>query len=63
MFSHNSAKDVLVIVLINNIFFFKLKYDENGYTYVLQLYSSMDFGRKWNFVHDNVMPGRFYWYD
>lgn len=23
----------------------------------------MDFGRKWQLVHDNVMPGRFYWYD
>lgn len=29
----------------------------------MQLYSSMDFGRKWQLVHDNVMPGRFYWYD
>uniref|UniRef100_A0A3B5AIP4 VPS10 domain-containing receptor SorCS3-like n=1 Tax=Stegastes partitus TaxID=144197 RepID=A0A3B5AIP4_9TELE len=28
-----------------------------------KLYSSMDFGRKWQLVHDNVMPGRFYWYD
>uniref|UniRef100_A0A671VPD2 Sortilin related VPS10 domain containing receptor 3b n=1 Tax=Sparus aurata TaxID=8175 RepID=A0A671VPD2_SPAAU len=26
-----------------------------------KLYSSMDFGRKWQLVHDNVMPGRFYW--
>ncbi|XP_030235756.1 VPS10 domain-containing receptor SorCS3 isoform X2 [Gadus morhua] len=26
-----------------------------------KLYSSMDFGRKWLLVHDNVMPGRFYW--
>lgn len=31
--------------------------------FILQLYSSMDFGRKWQLVHDNVMPGRFYWYD
>lgn len=23
----------------------------------------MDFGRKWQLVHDDVMPGRFYWYD
>lgn len=23
----------------------------------------MDFGRKWQLVLDNVMPGRFYWYD
>ncbi len=23
----------------------------------------MDFGRRWQLVHDNVMPGRFYWYD
>lgn len=30
---------------------------------VLQLYSSMDFGKKWQLVHENVMPGRFYWYD
>lgn len=29
----------------------------------LQLYSSVDFGRKWQLVHENVMPGRFYWYD
>lgn len=28
----------------------------------LQLYSSIDFGRKWQLVHDDVMPGRFYWY-
>lgn len=34
-----------------------------GLTLSLQLYSSMDFGRKWQLVHDNVMPGRFYWYD
>lgn len=30
---------------------------------ILQLYSSMDFGKKWQLVHENVMPGRFYWYD
>lgn len=23
----------------------------------------MDFGRKWQLVHNDVMPGRFYWYD
>lgn len=37
--------------------------DEDQPVFVLQLYSSMDFGRKWQLVHDNVMPGRFYWYD
>lgn len=37
--------------------------DEDQPNFILQLYSSMDFGRKWQLVHDNVMPGRFYWYD
>lgn len=23
----------------------------------------MDFGKKWQLVHENVMPGRFYWYN
>ncbi|GLD65155.1 VPS10 domain-containing receptor SorCS3-like protein, partial [Lates japonicus] len=32
-----------------------------AYSHDLKLYSSMDFGRKWQLVHDNVMPGRFYW--
>ncbi|XP_041866105.1 VPS10 domain-containing receptor SorCS3 [Melanotaenia boesemani] len=32
-----------------------------AYSHDNKLYSSMDFGRKWQFVHDNVMPGRFYW--
>lgn len=36
---------------------------KSGLISFLQLYSSMDFGRKWQLVHDNVMPGRFYWYD
>lgn len=39
------------------------KCDEGQPNFILQLYSSMDFGRKWQLVHDNVMPGRFYWYD
>uniref|UniRef100_A0A3P8SJK5 Sortilin related VPS10 domain containing receptor 3b n=1 Tax=Amphiprion percula TaxID=161767 RepID=A0A3P8SJK5_AMPPE len=34
-----------------------------AYSHDSKLYSSMDFGRKWQLVHDNVMPGRFYWYD
>lgn len=34
-----------------------------AFNFLLQLYSSMDFGRKWQLVHDNVMPGRFYWYN
>lgn len=29
----------------------------------LQLYSSVDFGKKWILVHERVTPGRFYWYD
>lgn len=41
----------------------KFKCDEACSNFILQLYSSMDFGRKWQLVHDNVMPGRFYWYD
>nr|XP_020486526.1 VPS10 domain-containing receptor SorCS3-like [Labrus bergylta] len=32
-----------------------------AYSHDSKLYSSMDFGRKWLLVHDNVMPGRFYW--
>ncbi|KAM4591003.1 VPS10 domain-containing receptor SorCS3 [Odontesthes bonariensis] len=32
-----------------------------AYSHDNKLYSSMDFGRKWQLVHDNVMPGRFYW--
>lgn len=32
-----------------------------AYSHDSKLYSSMDFGRKWQFVHENVMPGRFYW--
>lgn len=39
------------------------KIDGHHPNFILQLYSSMDFGRKWQLVHDNVMPGRFYWYD
>uniref|UniRef100_A0A3B3D5D5 Sortilin related VPS10 domain containing receptor 3b n=1 Tax=Oryzias melastigma TaxID=30732 RepID=A0A3B3D5D5_ORYME len=31
-----------------------------AYSHENKLYSSMDFGRKWQLVHDNVMPGRFY---
>ncbi|XP_034464332.1 VPS10 domain-containing receptor SorCS3 [Hippoglossus hippoglossus] len=32
-----------------------------AYSHDSKLYSSMDFGRKWQLVHDDVMPGRFYW--
>ncbi|KAF7220419.1 VPS10 domain-containing receptor SorCS3 [Nothobranchius furzeri] len=32
-----------------------------AYSHDNKLYSSMDFGRKWQLVHDSVMPGRFYW--
>ncbi|KAM4607452.1 VPS10 domain-containing receptor SorCS3-like [Polymixia lowei] len=32
-----------------------------AYSHDSKVYSSMDFGRKWQLVHDNVMPGRFYW--
>ncbi|KAM6956470.1 VPS10 domain-containing receptor SorCS3 [Aplochiton taeniatus] len=32
-----------------------------AYSHDSKLYSSMDFGKKWQLVHDNVMPGRFYW--
>ena len=28
---------------------------------VLQLYSSMDFGRRWQLVHERITPNRFYW--
>lgn len=26
-----------------------------------QLYSSVDFGRKWQLIHERVTPNRFYW--
>lgn len=26
-----------------------------------QLYSSVDFGRKWQLIHEHVTPNRFYW--
>ena len=29
---------------------------------VFQLYSSVDFGRKWQLVHEHVTPSRFYWW-
>uniref|UniRef100_A0AAQ4RB47 Sortilin related VPS10 domain containing receptor 3 n=1 Tax=Gasterosteus aculeatus aculeatus TaxID=481459 RepID=A0AAQ4RB47_GASAC len=32
-----------------------------AYSHDSKLYSSMDFGKKWQLIHDNVMPGRFYW--
>ncbi|XP_062319686.1 VPS10 domain-containing receptor SorCS3 [Osmerus eperlanus] len=32
-----------------------------AYSHDSKLYSTMDFGRKWQLVHENVMPGRFYW--
>ncbi|KAI1886816.1 hypothetical protein AGOR_G00199700 [Albula goreensis] len=32
-----------------------------AYSHDQKLYSSMDFGRKWQFVHENVTPNRFYW--
>ncbi|XP_038126140.1 VPS10 domain-containing receptor SorCS3-like [Cyprinodon tularosa] len=32
-----------------------------AYSHDYKLYSSMDFGKKWQLVHENVMPGRFYW--
>uniref|UniRef100_A0A667YBF1 Sortilin related VPS10 domain containing receptor 3b n=1 Tax=Myripristis murdjan TaxID=586833 RepID=A0A667YBF1_9TELE len=32
-----------------------------AYSHDSKLYSSLDFGRKWQLVHDDVMPGRFYW--
>lgn len=28
---------------------------------VLQLYSSMDFGRRWQLMHERITPNRFYW--
>lgn len=28
----------------------------------LQLYSSVDFGRKWQLIHEHVTPNRFYWW-
>uniref|UniRef100_A0A8C5HWV7 VPS10 domain-containing receptor SorCS3-like n=1 Tax=Gouania willdenowi TaxID=441366 RepID=A0A8C5HWV7_GOUWI len=34
-----------------------------AYSHDGKVYSSMDFGKRWILVHDNVMPGRFYWYD
>lgn len=27
-----------------------------------QLYSSLDFGRKWQLIHEHVTPNRFYWW-
>lgn len=53
---------MIALMLIRNIFLPK-KSDGDHPNFILQLYSSMDFGRKWQLVHDNVMPGRFYWYD
>ncbi|XP_077437651.1 VPS10 domain-containing receptor SorCS3 isoform X1 [Vanacampus margaritifer] len=32
-----------------------------AYSHDSKLYSSVDFGKRWQLVHDNVMPGRFYW--
>ncbi|XP_061915195.1 VPS10 domain-containing receptor SorCS3-like [Entelurus aequoreus] len=32
-----------------------------AYSHDSKLYSSTDFGKKWQLVHDNVMLGRFYW--
>ncbi|XP_053730343.1 VPS10 domain-containing receptor SorCS3 [Synchiropus splendidus] len=32
-----------------------------AYSHDSKLYSSLDFGKRWQLVHDNVMPGRFYW--
>lgn len=55
---------MMAVLLINIIFLLKhLSVMKMGPNFILQLYSSMDFGRKWQLVHDNVMPGRFYWYD
>lgn len=28
---------------------------------VFQLYSSMDFGRRWQLMHERITPNRFYW--
>lgn len=30
---------------------------------VFQLYVSVEFGRRWQLVHDGVVPNRFYWWD
>ncbi|CAL8333665.1 unnamed protein product [Lota lota] len=32
-----------------------------AYSHDQKLYSSMDFGRKWQLVHEHVTPSRFYW--
>ncbi|KAK5623463.1 hypothetical protein CRENBAI_013775 [Crenichthys baileyi] len=32
-----------------------------AYSHDYKLYSSMNFGKEWQLVHENVMPGRFYW--
>uniref|UniRef100_A0AAV2LL28 VPS10 domain-containing protein n=1 Tax=Knipowitschia caucasica TaxID=637954 RepID=A0AAV2LL28_KNICA len=32
-----------------------------AYSHDQKLYSSVDFGRKWQLVHDHVTPNRFYW--
>ncbi|XP_041117992.1 VPS10 domain-containing receptor SorCS3-like isoform X1 [Polyodon spathula] len=32
-----------------------------AYSHDQKLYSSIDFGRKWQLVHENVNPNRFYW--
>ncbi|MGH0183354.1 UNVERIFIED_CONTAM: hypothetical protein FKN15_011935 [Acipenser sinensis] len=32
-----------------------------AYSHDQKLYSSIDFGRKWHLVHENVNPNRFYW--
>lgn len=30
---------------------------------LFQLYVSVEFGRRWQLVHNNVVPNRFYWWD
>uniref|UniRef100_A0A3P9M068 PKD domain-containing protein n=2 Tax=Oryzias latipes TaxID=8090 RepID=A0A3P9M068_ORYLA len=32
-----------------------------AYSHDQKLYVSVEFGRRWQFVHDNVVPNRFYW--
>lgn len=54
---------MIAVKLINTDFLLKPCMRWITAIFFLQLYSSMDFGKKWQLVHDNVMPGRFYWYD
>lgn len=47
----NKTDFISPLSLLSLVFFF-----------FLQLYSSVDFGRKWQLIHEHVTPNRFYWW-